>query len=163
MKKFGALLLGTVLAAVSVVAPTRDAIAQAPPAGVLASAEFSNDPNLRCDILEVKRASGGALNIRWRVVNTTGQPGGLTGAQGKRIGYSFGWDQIYFIDPAENKKYAFLKDSGGNRILQVYEGYYEPGQQRVNWAKFPAPPASSQKISIYIPNFPPFEDIPVSQ
>jgi hypothetical protein len=162
MRMFAALLVGTVLAVVSV-APSRDAIAQAPPAGVLASAEFSNDPNLRCDILEVKRVSGGALNIRWRIVNTTGQPGGLTGAQGKPIGYSFGWDQIYFIDPAENKKYSFLKDSGGNRILQVFEGNYAPGQQRVNWAKFPAPPPSSQKISIYLPNFPPFEDIPVSQ
>jgi hypothetical protein len=90
---FAALLVGTVLAVVSV-APSRDAIAQAPPAGVLASAEFSNDPNLRCDILEVKRVSGGALNIRWRIVNTTGQPGGLTGAQGKPIGYSFGCSSI---------------------------------------------------------------------
>jgi hypothetical protein len=139
------------------------AIAQTPPAGVLGSAEFSDDPNLRCDLLEVRRASGGALNIRWRVVNTTGQPGGLSGSQGKPITYHFSWSQIYFIDPAENKKYGFLTDSAGNRILQVYEGDYAPGQQRVNWAKFPAPPASSQKITVYIPNFPPFEDVPVSQ
>jgi hypothetical protein len=145
------------------VAFSESAIAQAAPAAVLASAEFSNDPNLRCDILEVKRASGGALNIRWRIANTTGQPGGLTGSQGKPIAYSFSWNQIYYVDPAENKKYSFLTDSGGNRILQVFEGSYAPGQQRTNWAKFPAPPASSQKITIYIPNFPPFEDIPVSQ
>jgi hypothetical protein len=137
--------------------------ATAQTAGVLASGEFSNDPDLRCDILEVKRASGGSLNIRWRVVNTTGQPGGLSGSQGKPIAYSFSWSEIYFIDPAENKKYGFLTDSGGNRILSVFEGNYAPGQQRTNWAKFPAPPASSQKITIYIPKFPPFEDIPVSQ
>jgi hypothetical protein len=132
-------------------------------ANALASAEFSNDPNLRCDIVEVKRASGGTLNIRWRVTNTTGQPGGLTGSQGRTILYNFNWSQIYYVDPAENKKYGFLTDAGGNRILQVFEGNYAPGQQRTNWAKFPAPPASSQKITIYIPNFPPFEDIPVSQ
>jgi hypothetical protein len=130
---------------------------------VLASAEFSNDPNLRCDLLEVKRVSGGALNIRWRIVNTVGQAGGLSGTAAKPISYRFSWQQFYYIDPAENKKYSFLSDTAGNRILQVYEGDYAAGQQRVNWAKFPAPPANSQKISIYIANFPPFEDIPVSE
>ena len=130
---------------------------------VLATGEFSNDPNLRCDLLEVKRVSGGALNIRWRVVNTAGGPGGLTGTAGKSIHYGFSWNQLYFIDPAENKKYGFLTDSAGNRILQMFEGGYAAGQQRTNWAKFPAPPAASKKISIYIPNFPPFDDVPVSE
>ncbi len=130
---------------------------------VLASGEFSNDPNLRCDLLEVKRVSGGALNVRWRVVNTAGAPGGLAGSTGKPIGYNFAWSQLYFIDPAENKKYGFLTDSSGNRVLQVFEGQYAPGQARSNWAKFPAPPANSKKISIYIPNFPPFDDVPVSE
>ncbi|MBI4274750.1 MAG: hypothetical protein HY659_08640 [Rhizobiales bacterium] len=130
---------------------------------VLASAEFSNDPNLRCDLLEVKRVSGGALNIRWRIVNTVGQAGGLTGTPGKPISYGFSWNEFYYIDPAENKKYSYLTDSGGNRILQVFEGQYVAGQQRVNWAKFPAPPATSKKISVYIAKFPPFEDIPVSE
>ena len=152
-----------ILLLVAAAALSGEAVAQTAPAGVLASAEFSNDPNLRADLLEVKRASGGALNVRWRVVNTAGQPGGLTATQGKPISYTFSWSQLYYIDPAENKKYGFLTDSGGNRILQVFEGNYNPGQQRVNWAKFPAPPPSSSKITIYIPNFPPFEDVPVSQ
>jgi hypothetical protein len=69
---------------------------------------------------------------------------------------------LYYIDPAENKKYQFLTDSAGHRILDVYEGEYAPGQQRVQWAKFPAPPVSSTKISITLPKFPPFEDIPIS-
>lgn len=130
---------------------------------VLASAEYSNDPDLRCDLLEVKRVSGGALNIRWRVVNTVGQGSGLTGTTGKSINYNYSWDQLYFTDPAENKKYGFLTDSGGNRIVHVYSGPYAAGQQRTNWAKFPAPPASSKKISIYIPQFPPFDDVPISE
>jgi hypothetical protein len=138
------------------------ALAQTP-AGVLASAPYSANPDLRCDILEVKRVSGGALNIRWRVVNTAGQGGGLAGTPGKPISYNFSWAQFYYIDPAENKKYSYLTDSAGSRILEIYEGQYAPGQQRVNWAKFPAPPAKSKKISIYIANFPPFEDVPVSE
>jgi len=130
---------------------------------VLASAEFSADPDLRCDILEVKRVSGGALNIRWRIVNTAGGGGGLTGGNAKEINYNFGWDELYFIDPAENKKYQFLTDSSGKRILQVFYGNLAAGQQRSNWAKFPAPPANSNKISITIPKFAPFDDVPVSQ
>ena len=130
---------------------------------VLASAQYSADPDLRCDILEVKRVSGGALNVRWRLVNTASPGVGLTGTAAKPIPYDFGWDDIYYIDPAENKKYQYLKDSAGKRILEVFYGSLEPGKQRMNWAKFPAPPMSSTKISIQIPNFAPFDDIPVSQ
>ena len=129
---------------------------------VLASGEYSDDPNLRCDLLEVKRVSGGALNIRWRVVNTTGRAGGLTGAAGKAISYRFSWNELYFIDPAENKKYGFLTDSAGNRVLQI-ASEYPAAEQRGNWAKFPAPPTTSKKISIYIPKFPPFDDVPISE
>ena len=154
---FGALAVAAVMLSAGVVSSVAQTSAP------LASAEFSDDPNLRCEILEVKRVSGGALNIRWRVVNGAGQPGGLAASSGKPIKYDFGWDQIYYIDPAENKKYQFLTDSAGNRILNVFYGSLQPGQQRVNWAKFPAPPATSTKISIYIPHFPPFEDVPVSQ
>ena len=124
-------------------------------ASTIASGEYSADPNLRCELTEVRRVSGGALLVKWRVVNASG-------AQAKPIHYDFGWQELYYIDPAENKKYEFLKDSEGNRILDVFYGNLETGQQRGNWAKFPAPPESSNKISIYIPKFPPFEDVPVS-
>ena len=138
-------------------------LAQALASGaVLGSAQFGADPDLRCDLLEVKRVSGGALTIRWRVVNGAGAPGGLTGATAKKIDYRFHWEDLYYIDPAENKKYQFLTDTAGHQILDVYEGDYAPGQQRIQWAKFPAPPASSTKISIAIPKFAPFEDIPIS-
>jgi len=94
---------------------------------------------LRCDLLEVKRVSGGGLLIRWRIVNTAGAQasGGLTASQPKEIRYDFGWPEIYYIDPAENKKYAFLTDAEGNRILDVFWGNLPAGQQRGNWAKFP--------------------------
>jgi len=144
------------------VAMPRDAAAQT--AGVLASAQYSADPDLRCDLLEVKRTSGGTLMIRWRMVNTTAKSGGLTGASGKPINYTFSWADIYYIDPAENKKYQFLTDSAGNRILDVYEGHFAAGAQRLNWARFPAPPASSTKISFSIPKCsPPFDDIAIAK
>lgn len=133
---------------------------------VLASAQYSADPDLRCDLLEVKRVSGGALRIRWRIVNTAGtqqQTGLVAGGQAKSIYYDFGWPELYYIDPAENKKYSFLTDSEGNRILGVFMGSLAAGEQRLNWAKFPAPPPTSTTISVNIPKFAPFEDVPISQ
>jgi hypothetical protein len=155
------------LAAIGSVAVAQQAApqtAQAPSNSVIASAQYSQNPDLRCDLLEVKRVSGGALLVRWRVINTGGGgTSGLTATAAKPIRYDFGWNELFFIDPAENKRYQFLTDSGGNRILDVWYGDLEPGQQRVNWAKFPAPPPSSTKISLSLPKFPPFEDVPVSQ
>jgi hypothetical protein len=159
-----------VLGAASVASPAvaRDRpqqLAQAPgTAAVLASAQYSQDPDLRCDLLEARRVSGGALLVRWRIVNTTtGQSGGLTATAPKAIRYDFDWNELFFIDPAENKRYQFLTDSANHRISDVWYGDLPAGQQRGSWAKFPAPPASSTKISVTIPRFPPFEDVPISQ
>jgi hypothetical protein len=125
---------------------------QPKPGSVIASAQYSNDPNLRCDVLEVKRVSGGALLARWRFVNTGAKP----------VAYDFGWDDIYYIDPAGNKKYNFLTIDG-KRILDQWWGTLQPGEQRVVWAKYPAPPATSKRISLNVPKFTPFEDILVSE
>ena len=145
--------------------------AQAPVAAVvLGTSEFRNDPDLRCDLLEVKRISGGALLIRWRIINAAGQTTAAGGGfanptPAKTIRYpDFNWEQLYYIDPAENKKYLPLTDSANNRILEMsWNLDLAPGQQRLNWAKFPAPPPGSAKISVSIPNFSPMEDVPVAQ
>jgi cytochrome oxidase complex assembly protein 1 len=125
---------------------------QPKPGAVIASAQYSNDPNLRCDVLELKRVSGGALLARWRFVNTGTKP----------VSYDFSWDDIYYIDPAGNKKYNFLTIDG-KRILDQWWGTLQPGEQRVVWAKYPAPPATSKRISLNVPKFTPFEDILVSE
>jgi hypothetical protein len=133
--------------------PGAAAVAATPPATVIASGNYSGDANIRADLLEVRRVSGGALLVKWRVVNTSPD---------KPASYTFGWGDVYYVDPAENKKYGFLTDSEGNRILDIWYGTLQPGEQRGNWAKFPAPPPTSNKISISLPKFPPFEDAPVS-
>ena len=149
-------------------APASAPVAAAPMSSgtAIASAQFGADPNLRCDLLEVKRTSGGALLVRWRLINTVGaqaSTGLVAGGPSKPIYYNFDWPELYYTDPAENKKYAFLTDSDNNRILDVFYGNFEAGQQHLNWAKFPAPPPTSNKITVFIPKFMPFEDVSVSQ
>jgi len=164
---FKALAVVAAVAAVGVAAFPDDAgaqqVAQAP--APLATAQYNNDPALQCDVVEVKRVSGGALSIRWRLTNTAGSSaGGLTAtAPSKPINYSFHWDEIYYIDPAENKKYTIITDPSNNRVAGIFEGEIAAGQQRGSWAKFAAPPPSSTKISFTITGFPPFEDLPISQ
>jgi len=119
--------------------------------GVIASAQYSNDPSVRCDLLELKRVSGGTLSARWRIVNTGSKP----------VNYDFSWDDIYYIDPAENKKYNYLTIDN-KRILDVWWGTLQPGEQHVMWAKYPAPPLTSKRISLNIPKFTPFEDVPIA-
>lgn len=46
--------------------------------------------------------------------------------------------------------------SGVGRTLQ-------PGEQRVVWANYLASPPTSKRISLNVPKFRPFEDIPVSK
>jgi hypothetical protein len=133
--------------------PSATAAAATPPATVIASGNYAGNPSIRADLLEVRRVSGGALLVKWRVVNTSPD---------KQANYDFSWGDVYYVDPAENKKYGYLTDTEGNRILHIWWGTLQPGEQRGNWAKFPAPPPTSNKISITLPKFPPFEDSPVS-
>lgn len=125
----------------------------APGPAALATAQYSANPEIRCDVLEVKRASGNALLARWRVVHAGATP---------QVSYSFDWKDFYYIDPAENKKYGYLTDSEGERILDAKWGSMRPGEQWLGWAKFPAPPPTSTKISLSIGGFAPFEDVPVA-
>lgn len=135
-------------------APSSTSASSAAPSGsVIASAQYANDPSVRCDLLGVKRVSGGALLARWRIVNT--------GA--KAVNYDFSWTDVYYIDPAENKKYSNLTDAEGKRILDIWYGTLGPGEQRISWAKYPAPPATSKRISLNVPKFAPFEDVPVTE
>ena len=151
-------------AAASSPATAAPAAAAAPAGTVMASETYTQDQNIRADLLEVRRVSGGALLVKWRIVNTATQSGAgsLASAEDKPVYYNFDWDDLYYVDPAENKKYGFLTDSESNRILDVYYGNLKPGETRANWAKFPAPPPTSTKISLTLPKFPPFEDVPVA-
>jgi hypothetical protein len=134
----------------------------APPQQVLASQPYNQNPQLRCDVVEVRRVSGGALLIRWRVIRPAAQNGGLAAGQEQGINHSWSWEGVYFTDPVENKKYLGLKDSTGVWLGQGDNKTYAPGEQQMMWMKFPAPPPTSNRISFVFPGFPPFEDLPVS-
>jgi hypothetical protein len=147
------------------VAPASAAVQPAPAAAadrVLGSQPYNQNPDLRCDVQEVRRVSGGALLIRWRVSRPAAPATGLAAGQDKGIYLGWGWDAVYYTDPAENKKYLGLKDSANSVLAQGENKTYGPGDQQTMWMKFPAPPPTSNKITFVFAGFPPFEDLPVS-
>jgi len=82
----------------------------------------------------------------------------------------------YYLDQKEKKKYHVLADSAGNSLAYpIYDawnissaagGYpvkIPTGGKTIMWFKFPAPPAATTKIDLFIHDILPFEDLPISQ
>jgi hypothetical protein len=90
--------------------------------------------------------------------------------------HSYKLADVYFLDTQDKKKYQVLKDSqnaflaapavGGN-IGSGWDGSgslgVPAGGRLIVWFKFPAPPASTTKINLVVPDVLPFEDLPISQ
>jgi len=153
--------VGTPAAPHPVAEPRMPAAAASQP--ILASQEYSLDPDLRCDVLEVRRVSGGALLIKWRLTHVpTAAATGLQVQEPKKIYHNWPWEGVYVTEPVENKKYLGLRDSNGTWIAQGSDKWYAPGERQAMWMKFPAPPEGSNRITFVYPGFAPFEDLSVA-
>jgi hypothetical protein len=138
--------------------------AQPATSGALASAD-GEKPGTRVDILELKRTSGGTLNLKFALVNNSD----------KRLAVSAQWlgDQdltvnayrnvsgIHLIDPVNKKKYFVITDAEKKCVCSTEVADVEPGGKVNLWAKFPAPPTDVQKVSIEVPHFQPIDDVPI--
>jgi len=129
--------------------------AQAPPA--LASAE-GELPGLRVELQELKRTAGDTLTLKLVFANT-GQKDVVLDAFGAQEVYSIGG--IHLIDIEGKKKYFVASDADGKCLCSRDLGRVNPGARVSLWAKFPAPPADVQKISVVVPHFAPIEEIPI--
>jgi hypothetical protein len=82
---------------------------------------------------------------------------------------NFKLEQVSFIDDATSKRYSVVKDQSGQYMASPLSGEYinphyvkERGYSIV-WFKFPAPPTTTQTISINIPNVSPFDGIRIQR
>jgi hypothetical protein len=118
-------------------------------------------------LLELKRASGDTVTAKWRYSNKDRDTKQLTKGTGGDDPYKLSIES-YLVDPVNKKKYLILKDSTGKPIAAAHGGSYHPitleGGKSINtWAKYPAPPAGVEKVSVYIQGVAPFEDVPLSK
>nr|WP_164990933.1 hypothetical protein [Streptomyces sp. GZWMJZ-114] len=94
--------------------------------------------------------SGAWLGADWQSDETelAGNGGSLAGAS--------------LVDNAGRKKYLVLRDTKGHCLCTKFDGRVRSGQT-VDWfAQFPAPPASTKKVTFQVGSMPPAE-IPLSE
>ena len=113
------------------------------------------------EISPVTRGDGDTITIKFKYTNSGSKKANIA-----QLG-QFGGDSIsahvYYVDGKNKKKYLVIKDAEGNAVasnLKYFE--LEPSASRGGWAKFPAPPAGVDKISVYLPGAPPFEGVTIA-
>jgi hypothetical protein len=119
------------------------------------------------ELLSVQRTSGDTLTLKWRYRNKSSEP--------KKLGESFtgmGWSEpyslvydAYVVDAANKTKYPVLKDTSGHLIAGKHAGrkvvVLKAKETLSTWAKFPAPPPATKKVTVFIPGVEPFEDVTI--
>ena len=122
-------------------------------------------PGLRVDILELKRSSGGTVMMKFTLVNNSKDD---VGFGGHWLGDSAVGDTdykavgaVHLIDPVGKKKYFVMRDAEQKCVCSRDLGSVAAGEKTNLWAKFPAPPADVQKVSIVVPHFTLMDDVPI--
>lgn len=128
------------------------------------AAQDHDEGDVEISILELQRSSGNTLTLRWQYQNKSNEV--KTVLKGDPGEGTYGLARnVYIIDPQNKKKYMVVEDEKREPIAAKLGSYgkveVEAGKTLKTWAKFPAPPIGVEKISIYIPGAPPFEDISI--
>jgi len=132
---------------------------------VLATAD-GETPGVRVEVTELKRVSGGTVNLKLVMINDSEKE--------VHFNYSFGDPShsivdfnsiggVHLIDAAGKKKYFVVRDSEKKGVCSQGLKAVQPKARMNLWAKFPAPPDNVEKISVVIPHFMPMDDVPISR
>jgi len=146
------LVIGLVLAWLAGPAGAADPVAKAE----------GETPDTRVELQELKRGSDGTLMLRMTLVNDSDKKLDIACSLRESGSESCGSiSGVHLLDGAGKKKYLVLRDAGGtcvcSRGLRAVQA-----KSRINvWAKFPAPPADVQKVSVVVPTFIPMDDVPL--
>jgi hypothetical protein len=125
-----------------------------------AAAELSGEgqiPGSKIVVTSVKRDAANTVTLRFQLIND---------GEGKVktyevLGSYFSLDKLALVDSANKKKYLVVKDSSGECVCSQLKDDVDPGTRFNLWAKFPAPAAEVQTITVVIPGFEPV-DAPIT-
>lgn len=120
----------------------------------LARAEAQQAPGVRVEVRELKRTSGDTLTLRLVVVNDSNQRFRVA------EGTSLSVPKIYLLDTANRRKYTVARDEKAKCICSPSPVVKAKSRAEI-WAKFGAPPADVQKLTVVIPQFAPLENVPI--
>jgi hypothetical protein len=119
-------------------------------------------------LLSAVRSSGDTITLRWQYRNKTDEArkiGESFHGMGSSEAFSLDWD-AYIVDVGARMQYHVLKDSTGNPVAARHGGnkvvVLGPKGTTSVWAKFTAPPAAVQHVTVFVAGVEPFEDVPIS-
>jgi hypothetical protein len=147
----------------STAAPAAAAPAPAPAIPQALATADGRTPGLRADVTELKRTSGETLTLRFTLVNESKQTINVADiADLLDLGGGYPVGGVHLIDPIGRKKYFVVRDSENRCVCSEFVAL-QAGERANHWAKFPAPPADVQRISIVLPTFSPMDDVPIGR
>ena len=111
----------------------------------------------RIIIKDIKRDDGGTVTLRFQMTNEEEKPEDIYQILGGYLP-----DRVHLIDAANKKKYLTVKDASGKCLCTEIKGNIAKGNAVNLWAKFPAPPATVQKVSVVVSGFEPVESVPIT-
>ena len=123
----------------------------------IATVESSID-GIRVEVTQLRRMSGGTVELRFAVINDTDRDVNYSEAKF----FSPQLSELVLIDPIGKKKYFIVQDKLGTCVCSGASQVNRRSRVRL-WARFPAPPESVERISIVFPSIPPVDDVPVSR
>jgi hypothetical protein len=143
-------------------APTPAPASQPAPSSTALPSTQGEFPGLTLTVQELKRSSS-ALTLKFALINQSKNDYAFHYDFGEGGGDFGTISGIHLIDAANKKKYFVVRDTDRACACSSNIANVPVGSQSVLWAKFPAPPDDVQKITVEIPHFPPFEDVPISR
>ncbi|MBA3562926.1 MAG: hypothetical protein H0W33_02740 [Gammaproteobacteria bacterium] len=133
----------------------------APASGVVASTD-GEQPGVRAEVTELKRSSGGTVNLKFTLINDSDQPYQMRDLLGG-LSYGYNVSGVHLVDAANKKKYQVILDAEKKCLCSDGLNSEIAAKSRINvWAKLPAPPEDVQQVSVIIPHFIPMDDVPIS-
>jgi hypothetical protein len=123
----------------------------------IATAESDSGKPVRVEVMQLKRSSGGTVDLRLALVNDSDLELHYGGNFDSQLDY------VSLIDLAGKRKYFVVKDGEGNCVCSSNVFKLEARSRANMWARFPAPPDDVERLSIAIPRFAPMDDVPLSR
>ena len=113
------------------------------------------------ELTSVTRGDGDTITIKFKYTNSGSKAANIS-SLGQFSGDNVA-EHVYYVDAKNKKKYLVVKDAEGYAVASKIQ-YLElqAGASRTGWAKFPAPPAGVDKITVYLPGAPPFEGVAIA-
>jgi hypothetical protein len=112
---------------------------------------------VRVALMDIRRTSGDTLTVRFQLRNTTDSGVSNSTFYGDHIVKT-----MYLIDGSSKKKYLVVRDAEDKPVGYIGQSGTIPAKASIPvWAKFPAPPAGVNTITVVFPGTTPFEDAPI--